>query len=112
MQRTVRAFFGAFIAAAALVALTAEAQAQSQRAYCRQVASQYANEAASGSTVSGAAGGALLGAGFGALLGGRGAIAPSAIIGGGVGAMSGAANGSAEWRRYYWRRFNDCMAGY
>ena len=111
MKTIIRASASALIGASLLLALASDGLAQSQQAYCRRVAKNYADQQGAGSTVGGAIGGALLGAGVGALIGGGHGAGTGALIGGGVGAVGGAANGSAQWNQNYWGRYNDCMAG-
>ncbi|MGO9740753.1 MAG: hypothetical protein ACLPN5_04430 [Roseiarcus sp.] len=40
------------------------------------------------------------------------AVASGVVIGAGAGAITGAASAAAGWRRRYWGRYNDCIAGY
>jgi uncharacterized protein YcfJ len=112
MKSIVRAAVLTLAGAGFLVAQASDGFAQSPQAYCRQVATRYADQASAGSTAGGAVGGALLGAGVGALLGGGKGAGAGALIGGGVGAMGGAARGSQQWNNMYWGRYNDCMNGY
>jgi uncharacterized protein YcfJ len=112
MKTSVRAAALALAGAGFLLAQASDGFAQSRRAYCRDVATQYANQAVAGNTVGGAVGGALLGAGVGALLGGGRGAATGALVGGGVGAVGGGATGSSQWNNFYWGRYNDCMNGY